>query len=635
MVVTVITSIIVLCRRNSRTATFPGVETNNTKVDTFQSSVSASFEMLADLPAELLNQIISHSSATSIGHLSQTSRPLHEFVEREGWRSYVQTTFPSLRCPPCWRDAAHSLTTLTRNWQRRAFIAQYLEPAGDIANASTNQPLKKWRRPGGQTMGFQPSVDSYETFPTNRWTDRREVVAWSAGAELVVRVRVRNSETEQAYRIASPQERRDRYGTNGMRTKWWSYRPLSAAEGRDDITSIKIIKPNHTQGHNDVDAHKILVGTANGDLHLVQVPAEDMGPIKTHFVTNGVPVRSIALSPSSTFMVANLSDTKLSLFNIDPSKLKVAPSSEVNAMPDGKKGCRIWSTRFLDAKRLAIGLGPSVQPINIFEVRPDGITAQPIRKIGLGGDADALMPGQASSIYPIEALLDVNGGTGEGNLFMSGGYDGIIRLHDLRSPSSYETMYQDPTDDAAIYSLLSRGRDRVVAGTSRHCLVKVFDLRVSGASQYDYAGFAGEGEEGPSKDDWNIFINPRHRYANTPWRGPNSWMRRSAEGSVYSLSSPSPTSPLIYAGVENAVVEFNFSSVLDPHPDPLFTLSNDDGSKPAYFKSKQDVLNLAMYAQGTDGSKEAMKLRGQRSIDETIDQQRTATGLDERWKESQ
>ncbi|KAI4751332.1 hypothetical protein E4T52_16223 [Aureobasidium sp. EXF-3400] len=584
---------------------------------------------LADLPIELLNQVVSHCPATSVGHLSRTSKSLHEFVEKEGWRTFTQTHFTSVGTSLYWRDAARSLTTLSRNWQRRAFLATYLAPSGDATALPTWQAIKKWRRPAGQTMGFQPAVDSYEHFIGSRWTDRRQVVAWSAGAELVVRVKDKNN-----------------FENNGIRVRWWTYKPLSSVEGRDDITSVQILKRDDQPSRNSIDSsEQIIIGTANGDLQLVEVPpGSDSGVIKTYYVTNGVSVRSTSLSTETEttqdqpqHLAANLSDSRIALYQVDPTQFKIAPVSEINAIPQRQKGCRIWSTKFLDSKHLAVGLGPSVEPVNIFEIRPEGIVEEPVRKIGLTGNADELDPIKASSIYPIEPLLDSNGGR-NGDLFLSGGYDGIVRLHDMRSPSSFTAVYHDPTDDAAIYSLLSRGRDRVVAGASRHGLLKMFDLRMSGGSMYDYAGASDTSDS--STGDWNIFINPRDRYVNSAWRGPNSWMRRSAEGSVYNLSSPSPTSPFIFAGVENAVVEFNFSSVLDKHPDPIF-LGGSAGKKgrrnnvPSYLQHKQDILNLAMYSQGTDGSREAMKLRTQRSVEETLGQDINPAGLDERWKENQ
>lgn len=603
--------------------------------------------MLADLPAELLNQIVTHCPTRSVGRLSQTSRALHGFVEKEGWRTFTQSHFASLDPPSNRRDAARSLTTLSRNWDRRAFLATYMEPVGDATALPDGQPIKKWKRPGGQTMGFQPAIDSYEHFFGSRWTDRRQVVAWSAGAELVVRVKVRDEASEDAFRNASPQDKKDKFQSDGTRVSWWTYKPLSSVQGRDDITSVKIIRSDRSENQSSIDhSEHIVVGTANGDLQLIEIPPINEGCIKTYFVTNGVPVRSTSLSPTNEGtrdqpqqIAVNLSDSRIALYPIDSAQSKIAPISEINATPQGRKGCRIWSTNFLDSKRLAIGLGPSVEPINIFEIRPEGIVEEPIRRIGLSGSVHALEPGKASSIYPIETILDGNGGR-DSNHFLSGGYDGIVRLHDLRSPASIVATYRDPTDDAAVYSLLSRGRDRVIAGTSRHGLLKIFDLRMAGGNMYDYAGPNGSTDDSTT-GDWNIFINPRDRYANSSWRGPNSWMRRSAEGSVYSLSSPSPSSSCIFAGVENAVVEFNFSSVLDKHPDPIFVGETDTRkdsrytASPSYLEHKRDVLNLAMYSQGTDGSREGMKLRLQRSVEETLGQERNLVGLDERWKDSQ
>ncbi|KAH0374393.1 hypothetical protein KCU89_g18253, partial [Aureobasidium melanogenum] len=238
-------------------------------------------------------QVVSHCPATSVGHLSRTSKSLHEFVEKEGWRTFTQTHFTNVGTSLYWRDAARSLTTLSRNWQRRAFLATYLAPSGDATALPAWQAIKKWRRPAGQTMGFQPAVDSYEHFIGSRWTDRRQVVAWSAGAELVVRVKVRDASTEEAYRNATPQDKNN-FENNGTRVRWWTYKPLSSVEGRDDITSVQILKRDDQPSRNSIDSsEQIIIGTANGDLQLVEVPpGSDSGVIKTYYVTNGVSVRS-------------------------------------------------------------------------------------------------------------------------------------------------------------------------------------------------------------------------------------------------------------------------------------------------------------------------------------------------------
>ncbi len=63
----------------------------------------------------------------------------------------------------------------------------------------------------------------------------------------------------------------------------------------------------------------------------------------------------------------------------------------------------------------------------------------------------------------------------------------VTRLHDMRSPADCEAVISDPTDDPAIFSLLMIGRERVIAGTAHHSLLKIFDLRrCSGGRTYSY-----------------------------------------------------------------------------------------------------------------------------------------------------
>ena len=61
---------------------------------------------------------------------------------------------------------------------------------------------------------------------------------------------------------------------------------------------------------------------------------------------------------------------------------------------------------------------------------------------------------------------------------------------------------------------------------------------------------------------FNIFVGSN--------RQPRSSRRRQPrESPIYSLSRPSPCSPTLYVGMENAVTKFSFASVMDPYPDPV------------------------------------------------------------------
>lgn len=124
-------------------------------------------------------------------------------MEESGWRLFVITKFPSISISAFWKDATHALTTLSRNLDRRAFIADDLEPRGQIHCLPDSTVQERWLRPRGQTMGYQAVLDSYEEWTANDWSTRKSVVAWGAGAELVLKVTDRELSTGMAFILFS------------------------------------------------------------------------------------------------------------------------------------------------------------------------------------------------------------------------------------------------------------------------------------------------------------------------------------------------------------------------------------------------------------------------------------------------
>lgn len=596
---------------------------------------------LTDLPPELLDHITHYlPTASSIANLDRTSKSLHAFVEKDAWKTFARTRFASLwpQQSPSYRDTTRSLTTLSKAWDKRAFVARYTEPRGDITAFPGGKKVETWKRPRGQTIGFTPQLDVQEEIGST-WKDRSETLAFSAGAEVCIRHTERRHE-----------------GTDSV--KWTTYRPHSAVEGKDDVTALHLLR-NSEDGQQ-----RMLTGTANGDLQLLTLPSagsagEDVS--KVYFATQGMPVRSSSLLQEQNepmLLATNLGDTNLSLYNVDPEQAKICPSSQVNIQPplraDGNpaSGHRIWSTDFLSPSKLAVGVGPSDEPIHVYTIEESGLFPKALRKFSLQNDLEKLegqisLSGFAkkstSSVYTVVPLPSSVGSGGDGNVFLSGAYDGIIRLHDLRSDREVEQVYVDAADDSPIYSLLPRGREKLVVGTSRHNLMKIFDMRL-GAKCYSFMdanpSITGSSEVIDLEKDFNIFLRPNNTSFTV--RGSNNWSQgrnRHTESSIYSLASPSSHSPYIYAGVENAIMSLAFTEILDPHPDPVLfePWSSHVDSRPEYstrmFNAK-DVLGLAMYDQGA-----SMKLCIQRSPWETWRacaqrrRDRKEQGrLDERWK---
>ncbi|KAI9712650.1 MAG: hypothetical protein M1820_001271 [Bogoriella megaspora] len=624
--------------------------------------------MLAQLPFELLAHVVAYlPTANALRTFSLTCRTLKRFVDQEGWRIFTHQRFPSIPVPPLWKDAAHALTTLSKNWDRKAFIARYLEPNGVVTALPTGYQIQKWRRPRGQSMGYQPVIDSYLEWTGPRWGDRKNLLIWSAGTELIVRIR-------QTTEAAALQWRRAGSDPDRLfcQNRWFSYKPLESSEGRDDITGLKLLRPSQLgTGSTSSEVQHAMIGRASGDLRRVELNLSSPGELRHQdFATRGQLVQALDISPSNNPLVAVcLGDTRVALYEAYNDKRLNEPISDVTA-PKGPPH-HLWSVKFLKENKFAVGSGLCKDPLTIYSINPDGIASDPLWKLGelsLASDPERVWS-HPTSIYSFATLPhSSNGSARSEEVFLSGAYDGKIRVHDLRSPQSVEQVYRDPTDDSAIYSLATLGRERLAAGTARHSMVKFFDLRMSGARAYHYVDLQSpeapyglgstveDNDAQPSKNkptkqaqrhprettaigaNWNLFLNPREMHS-APGRGHSTWSsRRSTESPVYSLSMPSSYSPTLYAGVENAVVQLDFTSILDRHPDPLYadSLKFDAGGGVDVrqtWNPRSDALNLAMYEQLREDKGETMRLKLQQSLTARYWPHRP-WGLEERWKDS-
>ncbi|KAL8826262.1 MAG: hypothetical protein Q9191_003912 [Dirinaria sp. TL-2023a] len=600
---------------------------------------------LEELPPELLAQLIVHcENAQTLLRIALTCKRLNHFIQTDGFRVFVQTRFPSFQTPPLWKDAAHSLTTWSRNWDRKAFIARYIEPFRPGQNVS-NWNLSHQRR---QTMGYQPVIDSYEEFGGGNWSSRKEVLAWGGGAELILRLKWTGDEAKRKRKGQRGRLRQGAIDHHHHVHEWITYHEKDMAEGRDDITATNLIRPH--QRLDDGSEH-VIVGRASGRLDRVAVAAQ--GPkhnIVARYITNGRPVRSATVNDSPAPLIAAcLADSIVALYAAVSQGDSQRPLSEVSAIPPGRPG-RTWSSRFLRQDRLAVGRGPSGQPLLVYGIREAGFSERPIWKYEVdarGGEStsegrtsenDAPSTG-STSIYPIAPISpsSVAGGA-EGDLFLSGGYDGNIRLHDSRSPASSAIFFMDPVDNSAIYSLLPFGQERFAAGASRHAMIKVFDLRMPGGRMYHASNLDACDTGSPLKSTGIEAYQPHRPCCNYHFQAKeirsnyNMYLRTRSDSPVYSLSSPSPFSPTFYAGIEGAVAQFDVVSAMDPYPDTLFTnkWKTSEHKQPgvmAWWDPRLSAMNLRLYEQVM--GKATMKT--QKPLSPMLRYPNHRKGWDERW----
>ncbi|KAF2460674.1 hypothetical protein BDY21DRAFT_419441 [Lineolata rhizophorae] len=604
---------------------------------------------LSTLPVELLGVVADYlPSAHSLSSLSLTCRALYNFVTHHGWKAFVRSRFPGVSLPPSpppqfWRDAVHGLTSLSRNYDRRGVVARYVEPAGRVCVLPQGDVVERWESKGGQTMGYQPVIDSYEQWvklPGGQvdWASRREVLAWSAGSELVLRLRWTGHAAME--RRVSTLENCGPFQSH--KVEWFTYRDQGVREGVDDITSLKLFKPIH-RGRGAV-------------FDLEDEEDEEF-----------VILACLGKGEGAGVAVYRSMDCG----NIDKPVL------------------------FLHTSVLAIGLGPSKDPLRVHEVLQEGISEQPIRQFQWPGYARSIsvkfiaeIPKMSSAFYTENP---------DRLLFFTGMDFGQVFLHDLRSPTPYEFSVANPIDpNSSMYSIQPLGRDRIAVGGGRHRLLMFFDIRqratYGGLSTYDYRDAQSNSHHpsdtnkalasrprpqhdsakpapatnhddddnnnrqeprtspGDRDDDedrppgWSVFTYPRHHEG-----------MRGVSSPVYSVSAPAGgASPTLYIGSEGTVMQLDALGVNDgARADPVFGVSapgppqaqaqpqpraRSGQTRPRSgsvnikqaFNARGEVLALALLEHGLDAGRDApgsLKVWVQRGVGKYAAWRK---GLDER-----
>ncbi|KIV81142.1 hypothetical protein PV11_08584 [Exophiala sideris] len=591
--------------------------------------------MLQDLPIEVIQQIIGHlSTASSIVNLSLTNRKIHAIISADDYgcfRAFVQKAFPSIKTPPLWRDSARALTSRSRAWDRRAFIARECHPPLDQADPPHNFTA---------TVGYHPVIDSYEIWPGSTWFSRKEVLAWGAAGRLRVRIL-----------------------QNGVAT-WGSFLVPDDHRQELDILDVKLLQPHQ---HDSKAGESIVLRRANGELIKVETcPRLDVFTEKSRYI---IPqdMTCIDISRSANPMLAACGGDSIHLYPVHSLERNVRPMDRVTVQSSYSVRNRKRCVTFLSDTTLAVGVqflqGRNRAPIIVYDISPTGLSATPLLESISFADSRHPVIGRHSAnvIVPLD-----NWGTStrrSGQLFLSGWTDGIVRLHDTRVPTTAVTEYVDFVDDGQILSLLPIGHERFLAGSHQNGCLKIFDLRMAGARPYSYLDARSADARRSSRSnrttsrpgsttpnsrnrrDINIFITPTINYGERLWQ---PLARRPARrsnryrGSVYSLSSPSPSSPTVYAGIENHVLRLDFVSTYDYRRG---TPGLVDPSLDLHDKTNH-VLNLSCYERPREGheSTDAVLLRKQLNLtsggrkDSAIDphigtslRAEVEPGWDERW----
>lgn len=428
-------------------------------------------------------------TAKDLAALARTCRRFRTLIDQDGWRIFVQTRFPSImwavrddvdnsHIPNDWKDLARGLTAQSRAWDKRALSACLLdawdstavrlhnasrsqvtsasiEPAG-LTNEHSNQ-LCRWDRLSGssrpfhlnesdgadaerpaprtsfrrQTTPYHPVIDTKVEF-SGKLSSKKEIVAWSTGAEVFVCVRRSGSLLPEFNN-----HDRDHFDEYHNMINWFTVQHEDFQPGIGDVTSINVVEPSTDVRPYSPDTLTVdfIVGRASGHLHRysvsntepVQLVVNTFNSLQKQDASSRPAIRSTDVSRNQ--LLAACSDRILSLYKSADESHDVWPVCEVKIKLD-RPNAQAWSARFTSNEKLILGLGQSLKPLHAYHVTPTDLTLTgTLGIINEETPTTGIVRKSSDNVYAVEPVSANSsaGGNSNGQVFLSGWYDGVCR----------------------------------------------------------------------------------------------------------------------------------------------------------------------------------------------------------------
>lgn len=362
--------------------------------------------MLADLPSEIIYHIALYlPTASSLTHLAQTCRRLHQIITADGriFRAFVQSHFflsAEQQVPPFWRDVSQALTSRSRALDKCAIIARFMVPCRHAKAVGVVDPTRHDR----PTIGYRPSLDSYEVWTGGRWEDREEVLAWGAAEKIILRIKSTGNSVDE---------------------KWLRFNDLEDVSSHDDIRGVHLLRPNHP-GKTAGNEH-IIYGRGRGDVvHVAINPDDATYTLQQTFVANRTEVHSLDLSPGAEPFLAVHSTDSISLYRTVTEESTVYPFTDLDG--EIEEGTPRHYSKFLSPTRLAVGYGRKDDTIMISDIVEDRVSTcrefifydEPFER--------HLWPQRRARVGALASLsADMNGGNANGDVFLAGWGNSRVR----------------------------------------------------------------------------------------------------------------------------------------------------------------------------------------------------------------
>jgi len=246
---------------------------------------------------------------------------------------------------------------------------------------------------------------------------------------------------------------------------------------KGDITSLACAP----DGGSD---RTLFIGFENGELERLRIPPCNAGQVdlpiadassRTSFhYHNGELIEALSVSGDSLLSIST--NGKAGLLDF---------SSPIPSVPhmidlDTRAWSALLSTTSASAPFAAFGTS-SDTPLTIHAITPASISQTPtatLRASELQTDADLDRP---TAVYGIAAAPPASPWGASDQVIVSGWYDGLVRVHDMRASHAPSLTFADPWSFEPIYAVACGGGGgaHIAAGSARHSVVAFWDVRAA------------------------------------------------------------------------------------------------------------------------------------------------------------
>lgn len=311
--------------------------------------------MLSELPSEIIVHIAEFLPSTSaITHLAGSCRRLYKIIkanESAIFRAFVQSKFAPTPIPPAtpastpafWKDAACALVSRSRALNRLGIIGRFVVPPENI----TRIGFQGTTRVDNPTLGYRPAIDSHEIWNGDRWADRKEVLVWGAGHQVVLRTKQSGTQPHE---------------------NWVLFNDVEHATSYDDICGMHLIHPD--SGSQEDNTNHLILGRVRGDLaHLALSEDTATHKYEKRFMTYGLGLDQTDLQ--GKILAAHFDNGSIALYQTATTEKDVEAFAWVHAETDTLARSRY--SKLLSSSRIAVATGKAKGSLAISNISPDGI----------------------------------------------------------------------------------------------------------------------------------------------------------------------------------------------------------------------------------------------------------------------